>query len=120
MFETNKSKEKKTISGYKLKLRESITFLCALFVIENWYNTFLKNNKLCKHIEKPVHTLRVSNSMFFLISDCSIGFVSVDGEPCKACPEGRYGRKCISICTCKVNERYLVQLSHTSNCYSKR
>ncbi|XP_052078226.1 uncharacterized protein LOC127716148 isoform X3 [Mytilus californianus] len=53
-----------------------------------------------------------------LCIECSPGFISVDGEPCKKCPIGRYGRKCIKRCSCKRNRcnnvHGCVDINHSS------
>ncbi|CAC5382802.1 unnamed protein product [Mytilus coruscus] len=35
---------------------------------------------------------------------CSVGFISIDGEPCKPCPYGTYDQKCYKICVCTKNQ----------------
>ncbi|XP_052078228.1 uncharacterized protein LOC127716148 isoform X4 [Mytilus californianus] len=50
---------------------------------------------------------------------CRVGFISIDGEPCKPCPYGSYDRKCYKICMCTKNQRCnnvygCIDIYHTS------
>ncbi|XP_071124487.1 uncharacterized protein [Mytilus edulis] len=37
--------------------------------------------------------------------ECKIGYVSKDGLPCMPCSPGRWGKKCVDVCSCQHNER---------------
>ncbi|CAG2220330.1 unnamed protein product [Mytilus edulis] len=43
--------------------------------------------------------------------ECKIGYKSIDGKPCVACPVDFYGQKCHARCSCQENERYLIDLA---------
>lgn len=49
--------------------------------------------------------------LYLFYTECKIGYKSIDGKPCVACPVGFYGQKCRERCICQKNERYLIDLA---------
>lgn len=90
----------------------SITTTFCVYSLQNW-NVFTGYIVRLLHIIKPVNKIRhaesvVGDDIFFLISECNVGYTTKNGQPCQQCEIGLYGRRCAFICQCRDSERYVV------------
>ncbi|XP_052078229.1 uncharacterized protein LOC127716148 isoform X5 [Mytilus californianus] len=113
--------------GLKDPVFSFASFYGALFVISWFFQTEVCSSSRCSRKTVIIIICRERNVPFCcnnselkdgLCIECSPGFISVDGEPCKKCPIGRYGRKCIKRCSCKRNRcnnvHGCVDINHSS------
>ncbi|CAC5423674.1 unnamed protein product [Mytilus coruscus] len=73
---------------------------------EGAYGKRCANLCKCSKDQRCDHVLGcVSNLKNDTNSECDIGFTSVNGDNCKTCNDGNYGKSCKELCNCSTEQR---------------
>lgn len=40
----------------------------------------------------------------YLYLECDVGFTSLNGDKCKKCKRGAYGKRCVELCKCSTDQ----------------